>query len=74
MLWFPLQILLPRVSAKPNVATISDSAEVKSQDAFVLTECVDKPLVAADALSGRHNENVKGTEGKRTHTDDLASL
>lgn len=62
MLWFPLRILLPRVSAKPKVATISDSAEVKSHDALVLAECVRKPLVIANALSGRHNKNVK------THT------
>lgn len=73
-LWFPLRILLPRASAKPNVATISGSAGVKSQDASVLAECVRKPLVVANALSGRDDKIVKTHTYTCMHTHQHGKL
>lgn len=59
MLWFPLQRLLPRVSAKLEVATFSDITEVKSQDTFVRSVHAGKPLAVTNAASGVNNkENV----------------
>ena len=63
MLWLPLQSLLPRVSAKLDVATISDIAEVKSQDSAVRTVCAGEPVVVINAVSGVNNENVKRGNG-----------
>lgn len=37
VLYYAQQNLLPRVSAKLDVATLSDITEVKSQDTFVRT-------------------------------------
>ena len=64
MLWVPLlQNVVPRVSAKLDVATISDITEVKSRDASVGIVRAGKPLVVVNAVSGaNNNENIKGRE------------
>lgn len=59
----PLQNVLPRVSAKQDVATISDITEVKSRDASVGIVHAGKPLVVVNAVSGaNNNKNVKERE------------
>ncbi|XP_059202004.1 electron transfer flavoprotein subunit alpha, mitochondrial-like [Centropristis striata] len=42
--------LLPRVSAKLHVATLSDITKVKSQDAFIRAVCAAEPLVVINAV------------------------
>lgn len=69
----PLQNVFPRVSAKLDVATISDISEVKSRDASVGIVCVGKPLVVVNAVSGaNNNKNVKGRESDHVRGLDAA--
>lgn len=56
------------MSAKPDVATISDIIEVKSQEAFVTAVYAGKPLVVINAVSGVNNKDVNRTKERHTNT------